>query len=75
MLAPQFSIAASFPEVVLTANIISRMLYLGYGFLVTMVVLVVTVFNTNLALIRDPYLSKRWNGNCTVLRRRRVWSC
>jgi hypothetical protein len=58
MLALQFSIATSFPEVVLTDNIISRMLYLGYGFLVTMVVLVITIFNTNLMLIRDPYLSE-----------------
>ena len=58
MLALQFSIAASFPEVVLTDNIISRMLYLGYGFLVTMVLLVITVFNTNLPIIRDSFLSE-----------------
>ena len=56
-IALQFSVAASFPEVVLTDNIVSRMFWLGYAFLVVMLLLIITVYNTTLNF-RDTHVIK-----------------
>lgn len=57
-IALQFSVGASFPDAVLTDNIVSRMFWLGYAFLVTMLLLVITVHNTTIHLFKDPYVLK-----------------
>lgn len=56
-IALQFSVAASFPEVVLTDNIVSRMFWLGYAFLAVMLLLIITVYNTTLHF-KDTHLIK-----------------
>lgn len=56
-IALQFSVGASFPEVVLTDNIVSRMFWLGYAFLVVMLSLIITVYNTTLQF-RDTHVIK-----------------
>jgi hypothetical protein len=55
-IALQFTVAASFPEVVLTDNIVSRMFWLGYAFLLIMLILVITVYNHTIAWFKDPYV-------------------
>jgi hypothetical protein len=57
-IALQFSVAASFPEVVLTDNIVSRMFWLGYAFLVVMLLLIITVYNTTLNMFKDTHVIK-----------------
>ncbi|MDR3398574.1 MAG: hypothetical protein P4M06_13575 [Pandoraea sp.] len=57
-IALQFTVAAGFPEVVLTDNIVSRMFWLGYAFLVTMLLLVITIYNPTLRLFRDPHVAE-----------------
>lgn len=56
-IALQFAVAASFPEVVLTDNIVSRMFWLGYAFLLIMLLLVITVYNTTMKVFSDPYVT------------------
>ena len=54
-IALQFTIAASFPEVVLTDNVVSRMFWLGYVFLLIMLLFVVTIYNTAIKLFTTPH--------------------
>ena len=55
-IALQFTVATSFPEVVLTDNIVSRMFWLGYAFLLIMLLLVITIYNPTIKFFKDPYL-------------------
>jgi hypothetical protein len=55
-IALQFSVGTSLPEVVLTDNIVSRMFWFAYGFLVVMLLLSITIYNTTLTLFKDRHL-------------------
>ncbi len=55
-IALQFSVGASFPDVVLTDNIVSRMFWFAYAFFITMLLLVVTVYNPTVRLSKNRYV-------------------